>query len=382
MATVKEKLTLLKTFWSGYQTFQRTGKTPHESWLAMRRLFVETNGWFNDIFQFLYGFNKPYKPVQALEGSVLKGFTNRDVHEAVHRLKQDGYYVFPQRIKDKYLDSLVQFALETPAVLQYDDANAKPQRQDAQDSLTGIAAEESAGQNASAYFKLGHAVKTTDVRFDPKHLIATNYRFPEPAVLNNPTVQQLMADPVVISVAQQYIKSLVIFTTVGMWWTTPYGCNKPSSALAQQYHFDMDRIKFIKFFLYLTDVGSADGPHCYVRGSCQRKPQALRRDGRFQDEEIQANYDASDLVEFIAPKGTLIADDTRGFHKAKMPTGGNRLILEFELASCLFGQTYPKSTLEVKSSELQKAIKQDPVIWSNFGITDQHAGICEKVLVG
>src|SRR5262249_18513531 len=156
--------------------------------------------------------------------------------------------------------------------------------------------------------------------------------------------------PAVLGISQQYMKSEGIHTGPAMWWTTPYGCEKSSSALAQQYHFDMDTVKFIKYFIYLTDVGPGDGPHCFVRRSHLRRPKELLRDGRFQDEEINQSYDRSDVLEFTAPKGTIIAEDTRGLHKAKMPTDGNRLILQLEMTSCLFGPGYPKSTVYVNSN--------------------------------
>lgn len=361
---MSENLTVWKTFWSGFKTFQRTGTTPEAAYPAMRRLFVVSNGWFNDVFHYLYCLNKPARSLPS-KASILANdpglicFEPREIERALQALNKDGYYVLSNRLDKSYLDRLMNFATTTPCVLQYDSANVRNSM--AEDSM------KPSGDEVLAVQAMGHAINT-DIVFDADQLMATNYRFTEENVLNNEAVQNLMADPGFVDLAQRYFKSHAVFTTISAWWTTTFRCEKPSSSLAQLYHFDMDRIKFLKMFCYLTDVGPGDGPHCYVKGSCKRKPKALRRDGRFSDEEVESNYPAADLIEFTAPRGTVIIEDTRGFHKAKMPTTGNRLILEFELASCLFGPPYPKSSFEVKTPALQSALKQNPSIWSNFRI--------------
>ena len=90
----------------------------------------------------------------------------------------------------------------------------------------------------------------------------------------------------------------------------------------------MDRIKFLKFFFYLTDVGPDNGPHCYLRASHDRKPSALRRLDRITDEEILRHYGPERVVEVMGVRGTAAAVDTRGFHKGKPLTAGHRLIFQ------------------------------------------------------
>lgn len=350
MSNLKELFATYKTFDKGFKIFKATGETPHEAYVAMRKLFVETNGWFNDVFQFFYGMNKTCGPNRPVETSVLAGFSQTDVTNAVKDLETVGYHVFSKRIPEKILDQLLDFSLKTPALLQYDNSQSSDKNKNL----------------GMGYFQLGHVVDATNICFDPKKIEATNYRLPPESVLNCTEVQEIMSDPAIINVAQQYIKSQVMFSLLGMWWTTPFGCDTPSSALAQQYHFDMDRIKFLNFFIYLTDVETGDGPHCYVKNSCKRKPKALRRDGRFSDIEIENNYDKHDIVRVLAPRGTIIVGDTRAFHKAEMPKTGNRLVLNFELATCMIGASYPKAKLEVKNQKLATALKENPFLWSNF----------------
>jgi hypothetical protein len=39
------------------------------------------------------------------------------------------------------------------------------------------------------------------------------------------------------------------------------------------------------------------------------------------------------------PRGTILAEDTRGLHKGKPVAKGDRLVLEFEFSSSMFGAT-------------------------------------------
>ena len=335
----KQNWPLFKTFRDGYETFLETGKTPVAAYHAMRQLYCKTNGRLNDIFQFFYALKHPYRPIANKSSKVLPGFGAADCSKAVQALNRDGYYIFPTKVPEAYLDELMRYSFEAPAILQTDAGG----RTDSQE------------------------------RFDPHNLIASNYRFAESGVINVPAVQKIMADPALLSIAQQYIASEILFVNIQMWWTTPFGCTQPSSRLAQMFHFDMDRIKFMKYFLYLTDVGPNDGPHCYIRGSCKRKPEGTLEDRRFSDEELAQRFPAQEFKEICGPRGTLLAVDTRGFHKAKVPTSGNRLILQLEIANSLFGCDYVHPELELKTTELQAAYNRDPSIYRNYKLKEKTA---------
>lgn len=151
-----------------------------------------------------------------------------------------------------------------------------------------------------------------------------------------------------------------------MWWSTP-ALKEPSSEAAQLYHFDMDRIKFLKFFIYLTDVTPSTGPHCFVAGSHRRKPAALLRDGRFQDHELERHYAPERFVEITGPKGTVLAADTRGFHKGKPLETGSRLIFQVEFAVNMFGAS--RRLIEINEAFTSKFIDlthRYPYVYSNF----------------
>ncbi len=343
----QENKAQLWSFWQGYKEFQKSGETPLDSYYAMRNLYVKTNGWFNDIFQRLYSINHPAKPIKSFRNSFMCDVTASDVRAAVKGLDKNGYYIFPDRIPENYIDELVKFSMQNPTILQSDD----------------------------------HTAETNNVFFDPENLVATNYRFTQEQVINNETAQAIMADPVLLSVVQNYFRSQAMYCNVHMWWTTPYRCNEPSSTLAQLFHYDMDRFKFLNFFIYLTDVNTNNGPHCFIRTSHRRKPAALLEDRRFQDSEIKAHYDDADHIEITGKRGTIMAVDGRGFHKAKVPTQGNRLIFLISMSSSLFGQNYTRVPLQVKNPMLGEAISRDKELCSAYNVSYQAKEQSNKVLV-
>jgi hypothetical protein len=331
---LNENLSLLRVFLKGYNTFQATGNTPEEAYMAMRRLFVNTNGLFNDLFQQWPGFAARVRNQPPLKSSLVPGFDSNYLRRVVEHLRRDGFYVFPDLVDISTIDPILEFATHAPCTLR----------------------------------TAGKGVDETITRFNPTHLVADNYDVPERAVVNQPIIQKVLADPLFLRVAQSYIGSQVILCTAALWWTTPFSKGEPASNLAQLYHFDMDRLKFLKFFLYVSDVDVDSGPHCYVRGSCKRKPKQFLEDRRFQDDELIGYYGPENLVEIAGPRGTLIAVDTRGFHKAKMPESGNRLALQLEFTSSMFGQNYPHPSLNVAIPELQRLVELDPMPWQNYQV--------------
>jgi hypothetical protein len=133
----------------------------------------------------------------------------------------------------------------------------------------------------------------------------------------------------------------------------------------------MDRIKWLKFFVYLTDVGPDNGPHSFVEGSHRsgEVPASLLQKGysRLTDDEVGATFSSDRFVEFVAPRGTVIAEDTRGLHKGKHVTRGDRLIFQMQFSNSLFGGDYPPSRIaEVNNEGLAEMINRFPRLYSNY----------------
>lgn len=178
-------------------------------------------------------------------------------------------------------------------------------------------------------------------RFDPEQPLATRYELPEVTILADPAAQALAVDEGFRRIAGSYLRAEPVNDMVSMWWTAPAD-EVDLSAAAQLFHADRDRLSFVKFFVYLTDVGPDDGPHVYVRGSHHDRPARLRADRRFSDDEVLEHYAPDDLVSVEGPAGTVFVADTLGLHKGTTPTSGVRLVFQVEYATSLLGAPYER----------------------------------------
>jgi hypothetical protein len=273
----------------------------------MRELYCITNGRLNEVTsRIARRINSPYQ-VNRVEG-VLGSFPEEKLHHVVRRLSEDGYYDFGQCLTKEQVSSLETFARQVHCV--------------------------PVGQS--------NGRSSGPLLYDSANPVAPKYDIPPTSLLKNALAQELVADTSLMGIAQAYLGAKPCVDSVAMWWSTSHG-NSPSSEAAQLYHFDMDRLRFIKFFFYLTDVTSETGPHCYVRGSHRQKPSDLFKIRRFRDEEIAPRYSADAAVELTGVAGTALAVDTSGFHKGKHLVRGERLIMEVEFAMSLFGANYGRA---------------------------------------
>jgi len=96
---------------------------------------------------------------------------------------------------------------------------------------------------------------------------------------------------------------------------------------AQYFHYDNDFKKFFKVFLYLNDVDTDSGPHSFVKFSHKERYFKHLLSKRIDDQEIQKNYGDHNIIKFDRPKGSLIFEDTFGFHKGTAPKKNSRVVL-------------------------------------------------------
>jgi hypothetical protein len=307
-----------------------TGRTPKRAYHAMVALFCATGGKSNDaiskwisLSRRRYDFSMAQSPVAALDN----GFNRAAVLEA---LDARGYHVFAQRLSADACGHLLDFALSTPCLARRMD-------------------------NGS------HAFEEKQP-YDRQSSTAVRYDFLLQDLLSNAEVQLLLADDFFPAIAQDYLRAPPILDIVAMWWHTSHS-EQPDSEAAQFFHFDMDRPKWLKFFIYLTDVAPENGPHTFVAGS-QRTggiPEHLLKKGyaRISDGEVSQSYDVRDVIEFAAPAGTIIAEDTRGLHKGKNVQHGDRLVLQLEFCNSLFGGSISRvAEPEVMAPEMRNRVRK------------------------
>ena len=130
--------------------------------------------------------------------------------------------------------------------------------------------------------------------FDENNLTSVRYDFDKNDLINNKTVQNLVKKDFFIDIARNYFNSEPIFDLPAMWWSTPFK-KEASSEAAQLYHYDCNgRVKWLKIFVYLTNVDENNGPHHYIKKSHKvgSKPQEILSRGyvRVSDEEMKKFY--------------------------------------------------------------------------------------------
>lgn len=308
-------------------------ETPERAYQGMIRQFCRSAGRSNDLIS--RGVSLLRRPHEFAQHEGALGDLNRQpITEALDR---DGYYVFDKRLPDAVCDELTELALRTPALAQ--GIGGKP------DEMLVID------------------------RANPQ---AVRYEIPTRDLVANARVQSLMADWSLLTIAQDYLRAAPVFDIVTMWWNTAMQ-DRPDARAAQYYHFDMDRPRWIKFFFYLTDVGPENGPHRFIRGS--HRTGGIARDllakgyARLDDEEVARHYPASDHVSFTGPRGTIIAEDTRGLHKGQHVERGDRLIFQVELTNTLFGGKVGRTPLRPPFVEaLRDRLRDYPRLYSAFEV--------------
>ena len=325
----------------GYRKFLRNGTTSASAYAAMRELFYRTNGRYNDFMAALTSLCHPPRKLTIARG-VLGELNSKSIGLIAGHIRRDGYYIFERTLPENMQQALVEFALRVPA---------KPLAVPKNDSFT--------------QFEYGWLA---DSLYDRTNIVAALYRFDLQTIAEQSVVQELLTDETILSVARAYLGAEpVIKQSMAMWWSTNYLRGKASSLAAQHFHFDMDGIKFLKFFLYLSDVGAENGPHCYIRGSHRRKPLGLLKDGRISDEEILTHYTADQIVEITGRRGTIFVADTRGFHKGKAIQSGERLLGQLEFATSLFGPEHQKIEVNERfSNEFRQFAMQHPRIFAIY----------------
>ena len=233
-----------------------------------------------------------------------------ELKEVAEEIQECGFYIFPNLVPADICDALMDFALKEEATLAPPQNDCPPKACYQKDSP-----------------------------------LAQGYRFAEQDLVQDHTIQRIATDISLLSLAQTYLQCAPVLSILALWWST----SKPSTdetqrQLAQWFHFDMDRIKWLKFFIHLTDVSSENGPHCFVKHSHRsgQKPRELLRRGycRIPDEDMERHFPKQSFTEITGPKGTIFAADTRGFHKGKPVIKGDRLIFQIEFCDSLFGGDY------------------------------------------
>ncbi|QWD16521.1 hypothetical protein G6700_01720 [Polynucleobacter paneuropaeus] len=151
--------------------------------------------------------------------------------------------------------------------------------------------------------------------------------------------QKIAFDPYLVSMASRYLGCCPVHVQTNIWFSFPtYGSTANKSLNGQLFHQDKEFIKFLKVFIYLTDVNENNGAHCYVESSHadEAHEYGLKLSDRFSDEQVIQVYGAHRIKKLMGSAGTIAFGDTSSMHKGLPIVSGHRAILQIEYASSLY----------------------------------------------
>ena len=325
----------------GWVVFWITGRTPSVAYQAMIRLFCLTRGSSNELMSKAIERNAHKHPVQPATG-VLGALTVDELQRIARDIDVNGYHVFEQRLSADTCARLVECALRTPS------------------RMISVVA-----PGAEKLPVIQH--------YDRSKPLAVMYDCVVDEVLEDETVQSLISDESLIAVAHAYLHAPPVLDNINLSWSTAQ--KVADSEVAQLYHFDMDRVKWLRYFIYVTDVSAENGPHAFVARS--HRPNGIPDDlldagyARLSDEEVAKHYPADQFISFTGAAGTIIAEDTRGLHKGTRVQRGDRLLFHMEMTSSMFGAAYDGFRVPKRvSPALRSAMQRFPRVFSVFSARD------------
>lgn len=169
----------------------------------------------------------------------------------------------------------------------------------------------------------------------PNDVFLASYKV-EDVIRCTPLVK-LACDQNIIAAIQAYIGCTPTISGFQIWHTFPGYVDIP----AEKFHRDRDCFRFIKLFVYLSDVDSGAGPHQYVQFS--HNPEAIQGylkakgmnvdmarlfDGNSRNlkvEEIESIF-GENVLTITGAADSAFLEDTYGLHRGTRPTTSRRMI--------------------------------------------------------
>lgn len=189
-------------------------------------------------------------------------------------------------------------------------------------------------------------------------------------ILNIDEIQNLVTDSNLLTIVQNFLNCKPILSQTNYWKSIT---GKTNDAIltknAQKFHRDFDHEKWIKIFIYLNDINNNNGPHCFVKGS-QNKIIPNEKWGRHSDSWILQNFNKDDIKYFTGKKGTIIFENTRGFHKGTHVLEKERNILQLEFSiNKQYASGYPKCiNLKNPNEKFKRYNKNYPYVYQYINI--------------
>ena len=149
---------------------------------------------------------------------------------------------------------------------------------------------------------------------------------------NSEILQCVAEDPKLLAVVEAFLGYMPKKRQIRLYFSCVTDMPNPERRQLNQtidFHFDVQALNFCYVSFYLTDCDVNHGAHVAVRGSHRLKPMRfLLGSARRSDEDIRSFYGEHAIHSIEGPAGPGFIEDTSCFHKALIPTSGERLMLQ------------------------------------------------------
>lgn len=184
-------------------------------------------------------------------------------------------------------------------------------------------------------------------------------------------VQKLAFDTNLLNLVSQFLGSEPVLCQTNCWWSVSKSTHRSNlSGNAQLFHQDTEYLKFVKVFIYLTDVDENNGPHQYIQGTSKtaqdRMGEGYNPSSRVDDEKAAELFGKENILTFTGKKGSIIIEDTFGLHKGTPVKEGARLLLQLEYCNSLYFHAGYSFGFDGLNKEAISLSKSNPRIFSNF----------------
>lgn len=148
----------------------------------------------------------------------------------------------------------------------------------------------------------------------------------------NPFLRLALEDKV-LGIANRYMGMYSKLHSIGLSETIPVKPGTPAIQ-SQQWHRDIGNKKYLKMFIYFSDVEEPDGPFIFLKGShpngrwAELFPQInpyTKDSGRISDDDIVRAVPREEILHCIGKAGTVVFADTTGLHKGGYSVRNPRL---------------------------------------------------------
>lgn len=145
------------------------------------------------------------------------------------------------------------------------------------------------------------------------------------AILDCDAIVELAHSPQFLGIAEAWLGCWPTLCSIGARWSLPV----PDLPMTTQaFHRDPDDWRFLKVFVYLTDVDENAGPHCYVTGSHATSGRLVGN--VYPNQEVVSRFGSDRIHAVIGSAGTCFVADTWGIHKGVAPIQKPRLLLQLQ----------------------------------------------------